>query len=347
MENIAKDFLKQIGVKVREIDEESAEVELGGWGLNESVVDFEKKDLNPALWKDKKLKKEVTDQIWKAIDSVLDDVKLKREDVTSIFLEGSNLTYYYNKYTDIDIHLYIEGIDKNEEKKNEVGLAINEFNKKEVFIKDTHNNLELYLMGEEQYKRLSGPRYDLVKDEWLANPEKIDVPSEMYKAAVEIALTFARDLDLAVGEIKRDIVEYIALEKEIEDMLNVDVSQFKTARSLKLDEIKADLEALATKEQLIKDMRRKAYSEEYVPQEETLYYIKAGETDRSYTLYNMIFKILQRFGYIDPLKMLKYNIYKKALENKDFDSKSEYYLKQIIKVLGLFTQINLQDEDLP
>jgi len=93
-------------------------------------------------------------------------------------------------------------------------------------------------------------------------------------------------------------------------------------------------------------MRRRAYSEEYEPKEETLYYIKSGDTDRSYTLNNMIFKILQRFGYVDPLKMIKYDIYKEALKNKDFDERVEYYLKKIVKVLGLFNRINLTDKDL-
>jgi predicted nucleotidyltransferase len=342
MENIAKDFLSQIGVKVREIDEEDAKLELSDWGVTESVVDFEKKDLNPALWKDKKLKKEVADQIWEAIDSVLEDTEFNRDNLTAVMLEGSNLTYYYNRYTDIDVHLYIEKVI--EEDKEKIGDVIKEFNKKDTFIKDTKNNLELYLMPEEQYKRLAGPRYDLINDKWLANPQKIEIPADMYKAAVEIALTFARDLDLAIGEIKRDIVQYVALNEEIEDMLHIDVSKFKEAKSLKLSEIKADLEALATKEQILKDLRKKAYSEEYVPKEETLYYIQAGEADRSYTLYNMIFKILQRFGYIDPLKVIKYDIYKKALENKDFDDKIEYYLKNIVKALGLFNKINLEEE---
>jgi predicted nucleotidyltransferase len=317
---------------------------LNNWGVTESVVDFEKKDLNPALWKDKKLKKEVADQIWEAIDSVLEDTEFNRDNLTAVMLEGSNLTYYYNRYTDIDVHLYIEKV--TEEDKEKIGDVIKEFNKKDTFIKGTKNNLELYLMPEEQYKRLAGPRYDLINDKWLANPQKIEIPADMYKAAVEIALTFARDLDLAIGEIKRDIVQYVALNEEIEDMLHIDVSKFKEAKSLKLSEIKADLEALATKEQILKDLRKKAYSEEYIPKEETLYYIQAGEADRSYTLYNMIFKILQRFGYIDPLKIIKYDIYKKALENKDFDDKIEYYLKNIVKALGLFNKINLEDEDL-
>jgi len=343
MEDIARNFLKEVGIKIKEFDEEEAKRELREWGvLGESVVDFEKKDLNPALWKGEKLKKEVSDQIWEAIDSVFEETEFNRDNLTAVMLEGSNLTYYYNRYTDIDIHLYIEKV--TEEEKEKISDAIKEFNKKDTFIKGTKNNLELYLMLKEQYKRLAGPRYDLINDKWLASPKKIDIPADMYKAAVEIALTFARDLDLAIGEIKRDIIEYVALDEEIEDMLYVDVSKFKEAKSLKLSEIKADLEALATKEQILKDIRKRAYSEEYVPKEETLYYIQAGEADRSYTLYNMIFKILQRFGYIDPLKVLKYDIYKKALENRDFDDKIEYYLKNIIRALNLFNKINLEEE---
>ena len=317
--------------------------ELGSW-LGESVIDFEKKDLNPALWDGKKIRREVVDQIWDAIDPIIKEAEVKRNRLTAVLLEGSNLTYYYNKYTDIDIHMFIR--DVTEEEEAIINEAIKEFNKEARPLEGTENRLELYLMGEEQYERKSGARYDLIEEQWLADPKKIDVPAETYQAAVEISLTFARDLDLAIGELKRDIIEYVALDAEIEDMLNVDIEQFRHTKKMKVSEIKADMEALAMKEQMLKDMRRAAYSEEYIPEEETLYYLEDGEYDRSYTLYNMVFKILQRFGYIDPLKMIKYDIYKKALENKDFDEKAEYYLRQIIKVLGLFNKIDLRDEDL-
>ena len=54
----------------------------------------------------------------------------------------------------------------------------------------------------------------------------------------------------------------------------------------------------------------------------------------------MVFKILQRFGYIDPLKILKYDIYNKALEKKDFDNNIKSYIKDIVKVLDLFNEID-------
>jgi len=341
MENIANGFLNEVGIKIKQPEDHTSE--LKGW-IKESVVDFEKKDLNPALWSGKKLKKEASNQIWKAIEDVLKEADIEKDRLTSVMIEGSNLTYYYNKYTDIDIHLYIENVTEVEKEK--ISVPIKSFNKEGNVIKGSKNNLELYLMDETQLKRLSGPRYDLIKDKWLADPRKINVPAEIYKAAVEIALTFARDLDLAIGELKRDIIEYIALETEIEDMLNVDIKKLEKTKQFKVGEIKADMEALSIKEQSIKDMRRRAYSEEYEPKEETLYYIKSGDTDRSYTLNNMVFKILQRFGYVDPLKMIKYDIYKEALKNKDFDERVEYYLKKIVKVLGLFNRINLTDKDL-
>jgi hypothetical protein len=340
-ENMAEEFLTSLGVKIHRPDYSD---EIGGW-LGESVVDFEKRDLNPAIWRDKKIKKSAADQMWKAIDGVLEKAGVEKERLTAAIIEGSNLTYYYNKYTDIDIHLYIE--DVTEEEKDAVGEANKEFNREEVTLEGTNNVLELYLMDEAQLKRVSGPRYDLLKEKWLADPEKVNISADTYKAAVEISLTFARDLDLAIGELKRDIIEYVALGMEIEDMLNVDVAKLKRTQEFKVGEIKADMEALNLKFLNIKEMRSAAYNiEEYEPKEKTLYYIKAGDADRSYTLNNMIFKILQRFGYIDPLKMLKYDVYNKALEKGDFDDKVEKYLKHIVKILRLFNKISLTDEDL-
>lgn len=342
MEKLADELMNTLGIKTKQEIDHSSEVK--GW-IEESVVDFEKKDLNPKLWKDKKIKRAAANQMWEAIEGVLKSANMEKDDLTAVIIEGSNLTYYYNKYTDIDIHLYIEGITEVEAEK--VRDGIDEFNKKDEMVKGTNNVLELYLMDEEQLNRVNGPRYDLLKEKWMTSPEKIDVPAKTYKAAVEISLTFARDLDLAIGELKRDIIEYVALETEIEDMLNVDVKKLKKTQEFKVDEIKADLEALNMKLVNIGDMRKKAYNvEEYDPKEETLYYLKAGDADRSYTLNNMIFKILQRFGYIDPLKMLRHDVYKVALEKGDFDKNLEDYLKKIVNILGLFNKINLTDKDL-
>ena len=137
--------------------------------------------------------------------------------------------------------------------------------------------------------------------------------------------------------------------KEIDANLRhkeLDIKKLEKTKDFKAGEIKADLEALVLKQENLKDMRRRAYSDEYDPKEETLYYLKAGDSDRAYTLNNMIFKILQRFGYIDPLKMIRYDVYDEALKKKDFDKRTEYYLKKVMKVLGLFNKINLSDEDL-
>ena len=185
MENIAEDFLKNLGAKVNMIDEHEAQRELDSWGIDESVVDFEKKDLNPALWKDKKIKKAARDQIWKAILIILDEANIDEDRLTAAMIEGSNLTYYYNKYTDIDIHLYIEDVTESEEEK--IGEHINEFNVGEEVIVGTKNVLEMYLMDEDQLNRLNGPRYDLLKEKWITNPEKIKIKPETYKAAVEIS----------------------------------------------------------------------------------------------------------------------------------------------------------------
>ncbi len=341
MEDIAKSFMKTAGIKTRINDDHTSEIK--DW-IKESVIDFEKKDLNPILWSGKQLKKAASDIMWKSIDSVLKEAGIDKERLTAVIIEGSNLTVYYNKYTDIDMHLYIE--DVTDEEKEKMDDAIGIFNKKGDVVPGSKNVLEMYLMDAEQVNRVRGPRYDLIKEKWLTAATKMNLPVETYKAAVEIALTFARDLDLAIGELKRDIIEYIALGEEVEDMLNVDVKRLEKTKTFKSDEIKADIEALVLKQENLKDMRRRAYSEEYDPKEETLYYLKVSDFDRAYTLNNIIFKILQRFGYIDPLKMIRYDVYSEALKKKDFDKKTDYYLKKVVKILSLFNKINITDEDL-
>jgi predicted nucleotidyltransferase len=335
--NEGLDFIKGSGIKVK--DDAKAKEELNSWyGVDESILDVEKKELNPEIWKDKKLKKDIVEQLMTIIRKILKDSNIEEDRLTAAFLEGSNLTYYYTKYSDIDAHMYIDDI--KDEEKEIIDSKIYDFNKETVFVKGTKNNIELYLMDATQKKRTNGPRYDLIEDEWVKPPNRIKMPAEMYKAAVEISMTFARDLDLAFGEIKRDIIEYMVLTKELEDVLNIDIKELEDTRKMKVEGLKADLEALIIKEENIKAMRRKAFMEDYIPKDETLYHIPIGEGDRSYTLLNMIFKILQRFGYVDSLKKLKYDVYNKAIENKDFDGNIDFYIKRIIEVLKIFNKLD-------
>jgi predicted nucleotidyltransferase len=338
--NLAMDFMGESGIKVK-VDIKSQE-ELNSWlgmsPINESILDAEKKELNPEIWKNEKLKKDIVDQLMNIIKKVLKESNVEESRLTAAFLEGSNLTYYYTKYSDIDAHMYIEDI--TEEEKESVDSHVYDFNKETVFVAGTKNNIELYLMDDKQKDRTNGPRYDLIQDKWIKPPTRIKMPAEMYKAAVEISMTFARDLDLAFGEIKRDVIEYMVLTKELEDVLNIDIKQLADTRTMKIEGLKADLEALVLKEENIKAMRRKAFTEDYIPKDETLYHIPIGEGDRSYTLLNMIFKILQRFNYVDSMKKLKYDVYNKAIESKDFDTNIDFYIKRITEVLKFFGKID-------
>lgn len=337
--DLAIDFMGQNGIKIK-IDTKDQE-ELNNWlgvATYESILDTEKKELSPEIWKDKKLKKDIVDQLLTVIKKVLKDSNIEENRLKAAFLEGSNLTFYYTKYSDLDAHMYIADI--TDEEKEIVDSHIYDFNKEVVFVTGTKNNIELYLMDEAQKNRTNGPRYDLIQDKWIKSPTRIKMPSSMYKAAVEISRTFMRDLDLSFGEIKRDVIEYMVLTKELEDILNIDIKQLEDTRTMKIEGLKADLEALVLKEENIKAMRRKAFTEDYVPKDETLYHIPVGEGDRSYTLLNMIFKILQRFNYIDSMKKLKYDVYNKAIENKDFDTNIDFYIKRITEVLKFFGKID-------
>lgn len=333
----ASDILNELGIKINNNNKNEL-YEWLGKDMSESILDVEKKTLNKAIWNGKKLKDSVKKEIIDSLEEALKKSKIKLDDIDSIFLEGSNLTYYYNNYTDVDVHVYIKNI--SEEDANKLDESLGELNKNSIFINGTKNVLEFYRMDDEQVDQTNGPRYDLKNNKWLDAPKRVKMSKERYLAAIHIALTFARDLDLALGEIKRDIIGYIALDEEVEEILNVDIEQFEESKKMKLQEIKADLEALITKHSMIKDLRRKAFSQDFVPNEETIYRFKISESDRSYTLYNMIFKILQRFGYVDPLKILRYEIYDKALEKNDFEKNHKEYIKEIIKVLSLFNDIS-------
>ena len=134
--------------------------------------------LNPKLFSDDKLKPEVRKRIIDIVNEFVDNLWIKI-DVLDIQLLGSNASYNYTEYSDLDIHIItnFELLDASEEIVNALfNLEKSNFNKNynisirgipvELYVEDVNSGA------------VSNGVYSVLNDEWVKFPEKIDnVPS--------------------------------------------------------------------------------------------------------------------------------------------------------------------------
>ena len=137
----------------------------------EKLVDF-KSQLNPNLWQNNNLKREVEYKlllISKAFIKFINLPKLKLEDIT---VSGSNASYNYTDYSDIDLHLVVDMNTACGQELKELFLA-----KKSLF-NDQHDIMirsqpvEVYVQDSNQ-KHISNGVYSVLKDNWIKQPQKI------------------------------------------------------------------------------------------------------------------------------------------------------------------------------
>jgi predicted nucleotidyltransferase len=161
--------------------------------LNEEVIEenVEKHDeLNPALFDEEaQLRPEVKDKINEIVDEFLkefEEVEVDLE-VQDIILTGSNASYNYTKDSDLDIHI-VADISKIEDtlKLHKViyDAYKSSFNKK-FEIELNKVPVELYVETQDT-PLVSNGIYSVLKDEWVKEPTKDDIP-EVDQEAIEKA----------------------------------------------------------------------------------------------------------------------------------------------------------------
>lgn len=147
--------------------------------LQETAIELHD-TLNPKLWTvDNKLKPLVHDKLIRIVDKYIENSDvLTKEDIIDVELLGSNASYNYTPYSDLDIHLVVnmESLSCDPEL---FQLACNaersSFNKNyNIMIKGIE--VEMYV-EDVKASTASNGIYSLYKDEWIKFPKPINVPN--------------------------------------------------------------------------------------------------------------------------------------------------------------------------
>lgn len=135
-----------------------------------------KKNLNPEVWVDGALKKDIRKNLLKIADDYYESLDLEGVDIIDVTLTGSLANYNWSKYSDIDLHIIIDykevGID-NEILSDYLRTKSRRWN-------ETHDiviygfDVEIYVQDINE-KHESNGVYSILNQEWLLKPTNKNV----------------------------------------------------------------------------------------------------------------------------------------------------------------------------
>lgn len=132
--------------------------------------------LNPKIWEDNELKPSVNDKIIEIVDQFQEDLDYPI-DIVDIRIVGSNASYNYTEFSDLDIHLVVnmELMDMSQDVSQIFfNLAKTNFNNKyDISIKGI--NAELYVEDVNSTAITNGI-YSIYQQRWVKFPKKIVPP---------------------------------------------------------------------------------------------------------------------------------------------------------------------------
>ena len=141
----------------------------------EPVKSFKIQDeLNPKIWDDMKMKKEIREDLLKISEDFFEGTELDAE-VKDIILTGSLANYNWSKYSDHDLHIIIDFKDINDDEDLVKDLVDS---KKTIWnlqhdIKIGGYEVEVYIQDEKEPHTSTGV-YSILNDKWNVKPKKVD-----------------------------------------------------------------------------------------------------------------------------------------------------------------------------
>ena len=209
--------------------------------------------LNPILWDNDELRLDIRYKLLSIAKHFADTLKVKNLNLTDVTISGSNASFGYSEYSDIDLHLVVDMPD-DDELADYYNAKKNEFNNKyDVKLKSIP--VEVYVQSSSQTHHSAGI-FSVLDNKWLhkpskkipkATPQEIKSKARNYSSKINQALT-SKELSVAtetMADIRR--LRQAGLEMGCEE--SVENLAFKLLRSRgKIDKLRNHIDKLQSAE---------------------------------------------------------------------------------------------------
>ena len=181
-----------------------------------------KDELNPDVWKDFKLNKDIREKLLEISNEYVNGIYGDFE-VQDIVLTGSLSSYNWSEYSDFDIHVIVDYSEINDDiefVEEYLNLKKKKFNK-EFDIKINGYDVEFHVENIDEDRTHVNGLFSILKNKWIKKPKPIDSKIIDTKLIEEKSITIMEEVDaleLRVGEINKD--NYETLKEEVDEVWN-------------------------------------------------------------------------------------------------------------------------------
>jgi hypothetical protein len=202
--------------------------------------------------------------------------------VTGAYIVGSILSYQWLPTSDLDLHIVMAAGEEA------IQRAFDDPQRKVGFLPGTRHDIQIYIEPDELAIDHYDGVYDLIAAEWVKGPYDESVDAEAF---LTIYRDFIKQLDISVGELKRDLIDYEIL-RELEPP---DLSRISDRTKIKLQEINGELRWLSGARSIIRALRDRAFRTPLTPTQ-----IKELGSHQQVPE-NILYKLLERYEYMKLL----------------------------------------------
>lgn len=306
-----------------------------------SILDYRKDKLDPEIWRPgDKLKDGIKRFISFSITGFFEDNGISgyKEFLHSIFIGSSLATYFYSEDSDLDIKIVIDlekfislNPDYTATPQDEVLDKLTDMGRDSLWlsaiIPGTLHVLDSYFYSTDEFYPANLLKYDslysVLDDTWVKEPKQVMggySPGYILELAKQKAKPYIDKITLDIARAQRDTIDFLVLKDYIKGLDSEDlISLFGEFKRI-VNGINDSVEALLTDRELAKELRKDAFSKKELTSQ-----MEKIMGSLNYSDGNLIFKILQRYGYMRVLSEI-YQVFK----GKKVTSKSVEELVEIL-----------------
>jgi len=268
----------------------------------ESVIDTTRRNLDPLIFDKQGSTYVMRSDILTFLQDVVDSIDEEIANINDSFIKGSILSFQWLDNTDIDLLLEVDQ-DIGEEDRRRIQDQIDE--KFSIEIPGTEHPLQVYVQPGKYDMRNADGVYKLDGGGWIKGPYNVAVNIDNYMDKFN---KMVGSIDLATGELKRNIIDYDILKKLPQDEIDGLSEKLKQ----KTAKINSTVEDIVFQYKHIRNMRHDAFREDMTPKDIIEYGTKNSLPE------NVIFKLMERYYYLKFMRDLK-----SLVEDNKIDQESE------------------------
>jgi len=282
-----------------------------------SILDIQREELCREIWTDDhKLRPVIRDFIFASLAGFFEELQLKGYDdfVVDMYIGSSLATYFYTDESDFDIKVVIDIItfkihNRNFSNITEEDILENLIKKGRksswltAYIPETKHAMDFYFLSVKEAAQPELIKYDslynIMQDKWIKEPKRVEGPvSSVYTLNYirSKARNFLDKLSVDIANAKRDTMDFIILRDQLKNASKEDLEQLKTDLMISLDRINDSISLLSEDTKLVKNLRKNVFDRRTLKTD-----LERMMNSLNYSDENLLFKLLQRYGYMKIL----------------------------------------------